>query len=98
MVAAMVGSGLSGKDLHIDCLLQIVRESSKLFLSVSSPQWENTRGYLFDPETRELYFRDELTGTCIRKFWQQWLPVRRFPPGRRHLAHPAGRPHVRPAA
>jgi len=50
----MVGSGLSGKDLHIDCLLQIVRESSKLFLSVSSPQWENARGYLFDPETRAL--------------------------------------------
>jgi len=42
--------------------------------------------------------RDELTGTCIRTFWQQWLPVRRFPPGGRHLAHPAARPHVRSTA
>jgi hypothetical protein len=49
-------------------------------------------------EPEALSERDELTGTCIRTFSHQRLPVRRIRPGRRHLAHPPGWPHVRSAA
>jgi hypothetical protein len=42
--------------------------------------------------------RDELTGTCIRTFWQQRLPARHSRPGHLRVAQPADRPRVRSAA
>jgi hypothetical protein len=41
---------------HVEHLLRLVRVRGTLCLDVENPGWDNARGYLFDSDTRTMFF------------------------------------------